>query len=109
MIGFFEINAANRTLKVLVAAYSFDIETMLSADHSAAMRIVPIIVVAQKIGLYGFDDWFGYGIDFTGTFLSNEVPGVVEGTTGGGLLQIWIEYGFISFILFTIFSISNTF
>jgi hypothetical protein len=53
--------------------------------------------------------WFGHGVDFTSGFLSEMIPGLPEGASGGGMFQIWIEYGFISFALFVVFSFSTTY
>ena len=60
-------------------------------------------------GYYGaiissVDDWFGHGIDHVSTFLSSIIIGLPKGTTGGGLFQLWIDYGFFSFLSFILFS-----
>lgn len=98
-------SSLNRVQQVLVQTLTFNEGKILEADHSGAMRIVPIIVVARRLGLGSMNEWFGYGIDHTATFLSNEIPGLTEGSSGGGVFQIWMEYGFISFILFLVYSI----
>ena len=67
-------------------------------DHSAAMRIVPGIVVAKELGFSSLNDWVGYGVDFTASFISDEIAGLPEGASGGGMFQIWLEYGFISLL-----------
>ena len=61
------------------------------------------------VGISSVNDWFGYGIDHVSTFLSDRIPGVPEGISGGGLFQLWIEYGVISFALFFIFSLINSY
>lgn len=103
------VDAFERTFNVLKATVTLDTETILRADHSAAMRIVPLIVVAENLGFNTLNDWFGHGIDYTGMFLSDQIPGIKKGATGGGLLQLWIEYGFLSFFIFLIFSVFNSF
>ena len=109
IFSYFQINSAQRAYDYLLAFITLDEYQMLITDHSAAMRIVPIIVVFKKLGLSTLNDWLGYGIDYSSTFLSNEVPGLPEGSVGGGLFQIWLEYGFISFISFSIFSFFTAF
>ena len=47
---------------------------------------------------------FGYGVDYTSTFLYRYIPGVVKGYTGGGLMLYALEYGFLSFLIFAISS-----
>lgn len=52
------------------------------------------------LSLSTVDGWFGHGIDYVSSFLSDFIPGVAEGYSGGGLLQLWMEYGFICFFIF---------
>ena len=101
------IKSFQRTKNVILSSLTLNESAILQADHSAAMRIVPIVVAAKKVAFNSFNDWFGYGIDFTTSFISDEVPGIPEGLSGGGMFQIWLEYGFISFALFVAFSLSN--
>lgn len=109
LIDMLGITAFERTLKVFIATLTFDVDTIMEADHSASIRIVPMIIVAQMVDLTTLNGWFGHGIDYVSTFLSSEIRGIPEGTSGGGLFQLWIEYGFLSFILFVIFSFSNSY
>ena len=102
------IKSFQRTKNIIFATLTFNEETILMTDHSAAMRLVPGMVVAKKIGFNSLNDWFGNGVDFTASFISDEIPGLPEGTSGGGMFQIWLEYGFISFALFVVFSFSIT-
>lgn len=103
------IKSFQRTKNIIFATLTFNEETILMTDHSAAMRIVPGIVVAKELGFSSLNDWVGYGVDFTASFISDEIAGLPEGASGGGMFQIWLEYGFISFALFVIFSFSNTY
>ena len=105
----FEITAFSRAFEVTKATLTFDKEVILSTDHSAAQRIVPIIVLAEKLGFSKNDDWLGHGIDYTSTFLSDEIYGIPYGTSGGGLLQLWLEYGFISFLIFVFLTLKYCF
>ena len=61
------------------------------------------------VGLSSSNDWFGHGVDHVSTFLSDYIPGVQEGISGGGFLQLWMEYGFISLVLFFIFSLFSSY
>jgi len=105
----FEITAIERTYKTVMATLTFDEKTIIKADHSASVRIVPFIILAKMVNLNSIDGWFGNGIDYVSSFLSDYLPGVYKGTSGGGLFLLWIEYGFISFVLFIIFSLSSSF
>jgi hypothetical protein len=104
IINFMGGDAYERTIKVLVATLSLDPATIIAADHSASLRIVPMMIIWDKIDLTTLNGWFGYGIDYVGTFLSSYIPGIPDGTSGGGLLQLSIEYGFVPFLLFIFFS-----
>ena len=94
-----------RTLSIVVAATSLDYVALIEADHSGSMRVAPLFVLAGMVDLTSLHGWFGHGIDTVSTFMSSYIPGVEEGTTGGGMLMVWYEYGFISFALFIAFTI----
>jgi len=102
-----EIVTFERTFRSFMAVLTLDSEKIYEADHSAAFRIIPLIILAQRIGFTSINDWFGYGVDFVGSFLSDEVRGLPEGWTSGGLLQLWVDYGFVVFILFITFNLIN--
>jgi len=104
-----EVPVLERTMKTVTATLTLDEATIIAADHSASMRIVPMIILAKMIDLSSLVGWFGHGVDHVGTFLSDYLPGVPEGISGGGLFQLLTEYGFISFFLFLVFSIKTTF
>tara|TARA_B110000238_G_C15904906_1_gene343666 strand:+ start:54 stop:680 length:627 start_codon:yes stop_codon:yes gene_type:complete len=101
----YEITAFDRTYKTVLASVSLDTDKIIEADHSAAVRIVPFIILAKQVNLNTWNGWFGNGIDHVSSFMSNYIRGVPEGFTGGGLFYLWIEYGFIPFILFLIFTL----
>ena len=102
------IDSSERTFKVFIATLTLDVDTIVRADHSASLRIIPMILIAKTMDLTTINGWFGHGIDYTIIFLSGKIPGVNEGFSGGGLLQFLLEYGLISFMLFVIFSFANS-
>ncbi len=104
-ISYLNIDAYERVFKVFFATLTLDVDTILAADHSASLRIIPMIIIGQEIDLSTLNSWFGYGIDYTTTFLSGKIPGVGEGFTGGGLFLFWMDYGLISLFFFLIFSL----
>mgnify|MGYP006074172237 CR=1 FL=1 len=109
LVNYFEITSFERTYKTVIATLTLDESTIIEADHSASVRIVPFIILGKMISLNSWDGWFGHGIDHVGTFLSDALLGVPEGISGGGMFQVWIEYGFISFVLFVVFSLFTTY
>jgi hypothetical protein len=102
-------SSLERSFKFTMSVLTFDTNAIIQADHSASLRIVPSMLIAQMVDLSTINGWFGHGIDFVSTFLHKVMPGIPEGTSGGGLLQLLIEYGFMSFMLFIIFSFYNSF
>lgn len=109
LVGNLDVSGLKRAQKTIAATLTLDEIKILEADHSGAMRIAPIMVVAKRVGLTSVNDWFGNGVDFTSTFLSDNISGVAEGFTGGGVFQLWLEYGFICFALFICFSLFATY
>jgi len=109
LISVLEIPALERATKTITATLTLDEATIIDADHSASIRIVPMIILIKILDLSSVNGWFGHGVDHVSTFLSDYMPGVPEGISGGGLFQLWIEYGFISFWLFVLFSFITTF
>ena len=104
---FFGIDTYDRNLKVIEALITLDVNNIVSADHSASMRIAPFIVLMSMLSLSTVDGWFGHGIDYVSSFMSDFIPGVEIGYSGGGLLQLWMEYGFFCFFIFFVGSMSN--
>jgi hypothetical protein len=109
LINLFEITSFERTYNTAIATLTLNENTIIETDHSASIRIVPIIILSKIVTLYTMDGWFGHGIDYVGGLLSDIIPGIPEGTTGGGLLYLWVEYGFITFICFIIFTIIESY
>ncbi|MFH5886172.1 hypothetical protein ACG2F4_17825 [Halalkalibaculum sp. DA3122] len=109
IINWMGVEAYKRTWDTFVATLSLDIQAIIQADLSASFRIVPFIVLSRMIDVTTLNGWFGHGIDHVSTFLSTIIPASPEGLTGGGLLQVWINFGFLSFALFFVFSLMSTF
>lgn len=104
IISFLDIPAFERASKFLTALLTFDPKEMISADHSGSYRFVPAMLIFQKVDITSIDGWFGHGIDYVSSFLYLVMPGTPKGYATGGLMVVWIEYGFLSFLLFLLFS-----
>ena len=109
IVSIIGITAFERTFEVFMATLTLDPRTIIQTDLSAAIRIVPIILLASIVTITTVDGLFGHGIDTVSSFLYSQIPGVGEGFTGGGLFQVWYEYGFFSFIFFVFFSLGNSY
>lgn len=109
IINYIDSSTLDRSIKVFTATLTLDENAIIKADHSASIRIVPVIILSKMVGISTINDWFGHGIDYVSSFLSNLIPGVSQGTTGGGMFQLWFEYGFFVFVLFMIIIIQAGF
>ncbi|MDA9027174.1 hypothetical protein N9I12_00070 [Gammaproteobacteria bacterium] len=108
-INFTGIIPFNRIAQLFMAISELDRDVLIAVDHSASVRIVPILIVFEIANITSVNGWFGYGIDYVSTILYREFPGIPENYSGGGLFQLWVEYGFVSFLLFVIFSFSSVY
>lgn len=92
-----------------LATLTLDEKTIVKADHSGSARIVPVIIAAKMVDLRTKEGWFGHGVDYLSTVMYKLFPGVNQGYTGGGIFLLAVEYGFLTFLIFLIFSFRATF
>lgn len=109
LVDIFGFVSLERTYKVFMATLSLDEYKILQTDHSAAMRIAPIIICSKMLTLSTLDGWFGHGIDYTASFMYQLIPGISPGTAGGGMFAFALDYGIISAVIFLLFSFITTF
>ena len=109
LIDIFGLVSLERTYRVFTATLTLDEYKIIQADHSAAMRIVPTLICAKMIGLSTMNDWFGHGIDYTASFMYQLVPGIIPGTSSGGMFAFALEYGIITTAIFLSFSFITSF
>lgn len=102
------IIALNRTLAFGSALLSNSPYQMLDADHSAAMRVLPVYYYLEKAQLLSFDFWFGKGIDYNINFFTNLIPGVSVGHSLGGLFpSLFLNHGMVAAILLMVMVYKN--
>jgi hypothetical protein len=109
LINVVGIHSYERVFNVIIATLTFDTDAIMKADDSASTRIVPMMIIAQMANFISFDGWFGHGIDSTNAVIRTIPLAFPDNATGGAMLQIWWEYGFLTFILFVGFSLKMTF
>ena len=105
---YFEGIAIDRATSFFFGLITLNPDAMLAADHSGSLRFVPAIVIFDKVSIFGLNGLFGHGIDYVKTFLYLEIPGIEEDFATGGIMLVWLEYGFVAFLLFILFSIQAT-
>lgn len=103
----FGITAFERTANLAMATLTLNESAIFYADPSGSYRIIPMIACAKMIDLATIDGWFGHGVDYVAIQMSSFSKFFRGG--GGGVLHQAVEYGFISFLIFTGFSFFMTF
>lgn len=101
----YEVTSFIRVIDVINATLTFNPQDIINADHSASIRIVPTLIILDKIDLSTLNGWFGNGIDYSSSFLYKLIPGVKEGFTAGGMIVLLFEYGFTSFIILVVYTL----
>lgn len=99
-----DITALRRSTSFLSAAMTGNNESMIEADHSASVRIVPWILCLGRLNVFSFKSWVGEGAGSTSLWMSDFMPGVTKGWSGGGIANLMVEYGLIIGIYYLIFT-----
>lgn len=85
------------------AVLTLNEQQVIKADGSGAHRIVQSFRGSRFVSLKDRNDWMGYGVDAD----QKLVPNFQRGLTGyGGLFTLWINYGFLVWALWWVFTIS---
>lgn len=96
--------ALRRSTSFVSAVTSGDYTNMLRADHSASVRVVPMLLCFNRINPFSLKGWVGSGSGSTSEWLSKYMPGLPEGATGGGIMNYALEYGIIVALVYLIVS-----
>lgn len=99
-----DITALKRSTGFLSAVISGNLDSMIEADHSASVRVVPWILCLQRLNVFSLRSWVGEGAGSTSLWMSDYMPGVEFGWTGGGIANFMVEYGLIVGLFYLIFS-----
>lgn len=92
----------HRSTVFLEAAVTGDYDKMIKADHSASIRVVPVIMCIKRINVFSLRSWVGEGIDSVKSWFY--MKGVKKGTAGGAMASYTVEYGLLVALLFLCFS-----
>lgn len=103
LLSFLNFGSFQRALNFIPAVLSLNIDKIFEADHSGAYRVINVINLFQHYDLFSLNGMFGYGHDYdvylTDKYLSNYL---VQGTGGGGIFVVMLNYGMISFVILLI-------
>jgi len=103
MLGLLSIMPFNPTVRLVrfvEAIPSFDISAYISADHSAAVRVAPLLTYLTNLDFFDVSFWVGKGIDANVETFGG-LPGVERGVGLGGMIPSHLNnYGVLSFVAF---------
>lgn len=99
-----EIAALSRFAKFSAAAVTLSADAMIAADHSASVRIVPMLLCLSKIDLLTIEGWVGKGMGNVATWLADEMSGIPDGFSAGAMAAFALEYGIIIALFYIIIS-----
>ena len=84
---------------------SDDYSDLVYADHSAAVRIIPLLMFLKDLDFYTF---FGKGMDFSLNYFLTVMPGIEEGSKAIWLIPSFIiDYGFVTTLLLIVVIFTN--
>ena len=87
---------------------SLDVQTLLEAEPSGAVRIIPAVIYLTEATPADVGFWFGYGDDGLIRFFFGRLPGLGDAVTVGFIPGFIVLYGMISMAIFIwVFGISQ--
>jgi hypothetical protein len=99
ILVFFDFSSFQRILNTFSAITLFDDDytSLINTDHSAAVRIIPVLYLFSHIELITL---FGLGMDYSLNFFPTIILGVEDGSWGGGFIPSFIiDYGLFNIII----------
>jgi hypothetical protein len=85
-----EIESIRRVIAFLTALPSMDIMSMVQADHSAALRVMPLIIFMQTATLSDPSVWFGGGYDDITHYIQGHLVGVAKDVAAAGFIPGYV-------------------
>lgn len=103
-IAFGNNKLIKRNIDIITATLTMGTKAIVKADNSGAHRIVPIIILAERVELLSINGLFGFGMDTSKTVVYRNFPGWMDENVagGGGVFQIWYDFGAIVFLLYVV-------
>lgn len=99
-----DITSLRRSTTFIDTVLTGNADNMIAADHSASIRVVPMLLCLSRIDVFSISGWIGQGIDSTAQWMSAFFPGVSDDWSGGGMAKYVLEYGLITALIFILFS-----
>ena len=78
---------------------------MVIADHSASIRVAPLLIFFKHLDFNLLNTWVGYGYGYTKTIMVGLIPGIDEELWAGSafLPSYILDNGIISALVFFLF------
>ena len=90
------LEAVDRVVKFGDAFFKLDTSLMITADHSASIRVVPTFLYINMFDIRNINIWLGYGTDYAANLIPSLMPGIEVGGFLGGLFpSSFIDQGLI--------------
>ena len=97
----FEFEVLARLTTFLDASTQMDLDLMMEADHSGAVRIAPIMLFIEQMDVSRLSIWFGGGVGEIATYVQGKIAGVDADTVMAGFFPGFvIAFGFFGTALF---------
>ena len=78
LLSYLDIEGLPNSFLFFKAFMSFDIDSLIAADPSGAVRVLPIILFVQDFSLWSPSFWIGGGVPALEQLVSGRIPGVPD-------------------------------
>ncbi|MDR6192736.1 signal transduction histidine kinase [Agrobacterium pusense] len=96
-----EVDSIRRVVAFLTALPSMDIMAMVQADHSGALRVMPLIIFLQSASLGEPSVWFGGGYEAISHYIQGNLIGVAKDVAVAGFIPGYVMIcGILGTVLF---------
>ncbi|WP_250957973.1 hypothetical protein [Rhizobium sp. CG5] len=85
-----EVESIHRVIAFLTALPSMDITAMVHADHSGALRVMPLIIFLQSASLGDPSVWFGGGYEAITHYIQGNLVGVAKDVAVAGFIPGYV-------------------
>jgi hypothetical protein len=85
-----ELESVHRLIAFLTALPSMDIMAMVQADHSGALRVMPLILFLQSASLSDLSVWFGGGYEAIAYYVQGNLIGMAKDAAVAGFIPGYV-------------------
>lgn len=95
-----DVPVVQRALIFVTALPSMEIMTIVEADQSGALRVLPLLIFLEKASVTDVSFWLGGGIDAIRGYVQGELIGAGEAVGAGFIPGYIIAFGMVGTLLF---------